>query len=319
MKVLITGGAGFIGSHLCERLTNERVSVTILDNLSSGSQKNILHLNKKLQVFEGDIRDKKLVDSLTEKNDLIIHLAASLGVNKILDNPIEAISVNLHGSEIVLNSAAKFNKRIFIASTSEIYGKNLKQPLSESDDRVIGAPQKFRWTYSDAKALEEAHAHYLYMSRNLDVTTIRFFNTVGPRQTGKYGMVIPRMVNAALSNSPLFVYGDGKQSRVFCHVTDAVSGVLKLVDRIDVSGEVFNIGGKNEINIEDLAKKIITQTNSKSEIVFRPYSEVYGIGFEETQRRVPDISKILKYTGWEPELKLGQIIEDIVNHKITET
>jgi UDP-glucose 4-epimerase len=311
MKVFITGGAGFIGSHLCDALIAEGKEVTILDNLSTGSKKNIAHLEGKIKIFQGDIRDQKLVESLVKNCDLVLHMAAALGVDNILENPIESISTNFHGSEVVLNAAVKYDKRIVIASTSEIYGKNPKQPLSETDDRVIGTPQKLRWTYSDAKALEEATAHFLFLTKQLRVTTIRLFNTVGPRQTGKYGMVIPRFVSAAIENTPLKIFGDGSQSRVFCHVSDSIKAILALSVNDKTIGEVFNIGGKGEISIIELAKLIIKQSNSKSEITFTPYEDAYTIGFEEMARRVPDISKLKNFTGWEPKLDLGSIIDDV--------
>jgi UDP-glucose 4-epimerase len=238
-------------------------------------------------------------------------MAAVLGVDNILENPIESISTNFHGSEVVLNAAVKYDKRIVITSTSEIYGKNPKQPLSETDDRVIGTPQKLRWTYSDAKALEEATAHFLFLTKQLRVTTIRLFNTVGPRQTGKYGMVIPRFVSAAIENKPLKIFGDGSQSRVFCHVSDSVKAILALAGNDKTIGEVFNIGGRGEISILELAKMIIDQTKSKSEITFTDYVDAYSAGFEDMVRRVPDISKITNFTGWEPKLGLAAIIEDV--------
>ena len=311
MKVFITGGAGFIGSHLCDALVAEGEEVTILDNLSTGSKKNITHLEGKIKVFQGDIRDQKLVESLVENCDLVLHMAAALGVDNILENPIESISTNFHGSEVVLNASVKHDKRIVIASTSEIYGKNPIQPLSETDDRVIGTPQKLRWTYSDAKALEEAAAHFLFLTKQLRVTTIRLFNTVGPRQTGKYGMVIPRFVSAAIENKPLKIFGDGSQSRVFCHVSDSVKAILALAGNDKTIGEVFNIGGRGEISILELAKMIIDQTKSKSEITFTDYADAYSAGFEDMARRVPDISKITNFTGWEPKLGLAAIIEDV--------
>jgi UDP-glucose 4-epimerase len=238
-------------------------------------------------------------------------MAAALGVDNILENPVESISTNFYGSEVVLDAALKYDKRILIASTSEIYGKNSKQPLSETDDRVIGTPQRLRWTYSDAKALEEATAHFLFLTKQLKVTTIRFFNTVGPRQSGKYGMVIPRFVRAAIENKPLKIFGDGSQTRVFCHVSDSVKAVLDLSTDYKTIGEVFNIGGKGEISILDLAKFIIKQTNSKSELTFTEYKDAYATGFEEMARRVPDISKIANFTGWEPKLDLDTIIDDV--------
>jgi len=244
-------------------------------------------------------------------SELVLHMAAALGVDNILENPIESISTNFYGSEVVLDAALKHDKRILIASTSEVYGKNTKQPLSETDDRVIGTPQKLRWTYSDAKALEEATAHFLFLTKQLRVTTTRFFNTVGPRQSGKYGMVIPRFVRAAIDNKPLQIFGDGSQTRVFCHVSDSVKAVLALSVNNETVGEVFNIGGKGEISILDLAELIVKQTNSKSEITFTSYEDAYAIGFEEMARRVPDISKITNFTGWEPKLGLDKIIEDV--------
>lgn len=312
MKVFITGGAGFIGSHLCDALVAEGKEVTILDNLSTGSKKNIAHLEGKIQVFQGDIRDQKLVESLIENCDIVFHMAAALGVDNILENPIESISTNFHGSEVVLNSAVKHDKRIVIASTSEIYGKNSKQPLSETDDRVIGTPQKLRWTYSDAKALEESTAYSLFLTKQLKVTTVRFFNTVGPRQTGKYGMVIPRFIQAALNDDPINIFGDGKQSRVFCHVSDAVNATLLLMRDEKTIGEVFNIGGVGELSILDLAKKIISQTKSKSSIIHINYEDAYKIGYEDMARRVPDISKIKNFTNWQPKIDLTTIISDVV-------
>ena len=312
MKVFITGGAGFIGSHLCDALVAAGNEVTIVDNLSTGSGINIAHLEGKIQVFQGDIRDQKLVESLVSENDLTLHMAAAVGVDNILENPIESISTNYHGSEIVLNAATKFDKRIVIASTSEIYGKNPKQPLSETDDRVIGTPQKLRWTYSDAKALEEATAHALFLKNNLKVTTARLFNTVGPRQTGKYGMVIPRFIHAALANKPINIFGDGSQSRVFCHVIDAVSAIIDLASNEKMIGEVFNIGGVGEISMLNLAKLIIERTDSKSNILFISYDDAYTVGYEDMARRVPDITKLKSFTGWVPKLDINKIIDDTI-------
>ena len=312
MRVFITGGAGFIGSHLCDALVAEGKEVTILDNLSTGSKKNIAHLEGKIKVVQGDIRDQKLVESLVGESDLVLHMAAALGVDNILENPIESISTNFYGSEVVLNAALKYDKRILIASTSEIYGKNTKQPLSETDDRVVGTPQKLRWTYSDAKALEEAMAHALFLSKNLKVTTVRLFNTVGPRQTGKYGMVVPRFVKAALENKPINIFGDGLQSRVFCHVSDSVRAIITLASSEKMIGEVFNIGGVGEISILDLAKLIIERTGSKSDIVFMSYDDAYAVGYEDMARRVPDITKLTSFTGWVPKLDIKTIIDDTI-------
>jgi UDP-glucose 4-epimerase len=319
MKVFITGGAGFIGSHLCDALVAEGKEVTVLDNLSTGAKKNIAHLEGKIKVVEGDIRDQKLVETLVEDNDLVLHMAAALGVDNILENPIESISTNFHGSEIVLNAAVKSDKRIIIASTSEIYGKNPKQPLSETDDRVVGTPQKLRWTYSDAKALEEATAYSLFLTKKLKVTTLRFFNTVGPRQTGKYGMVIPRFVQSAIENKPINIFGDGSQTRVFCHVKDSVKAILMIGNSGESIGEVYNVGGVGEVSILDLAQKIKNGLNSDSKITFLPYDEAYKSGFEDMRRRVPDISKITLQFQWQPENGLDKIISDVADSLIKKT
>jgi UDP-glucose 4-epimerase len=238
-------------------------------------------------------------------------MAAALGVNTILENPIESVSTNFTGSEVVLTAATKLRKRIIIASTSEIYGKNPKQPLSETDDRVVGTPQKIRWTYSDAKALEEAIAHALFLTKQLQVTTVRLFNTVGPRQTGRYGMVVPRFIQAAIDNEPISIYGDGTQSRVFCHVQDAVKAILILAATDSAIGEVYNVGGVGETTIKQLADRIIERTKSSSTITYTPYDAAYPAGYEDMQRRVPDISKIKTSIGWAPSNTLDMIIEDV--------
>ena len=313
MKCFITGGAGFIGSHLCDALLKEGPQGSILDNMSTGSAANIAHIKDQIEIHEGDIRDVALVEKAMAPADLVLHMAAALGVNTILENPIESISTNFTGSEVVLNAATKLNKRIIIASTSEIYGKNPKQPLSETDDRVVGAPQKIRWTYSDAKALEEAIAHALFLTKQLKVTTIRLFNTVGPRQTGRYGMVLPRFVQSALKNEPITIYGDGTQSRVFCHVADAVRAILTIAKTDSTIGEVYNIGGVGETTIKQLAEKIIERTKSSSTITYTPYDQAYTAGYEDMQRRVPDITKIKSAIGWSPENTLDSIIGDVAS------
>ena len=311
MHVFITGGAGFIGSHLADHYHSKGNQITILDNFSTGSNENIAHLQGKVTIVDGDIRNIGLVEQLTKDADLILHMAAALGVNTILESPLESMSTNITGSEVVLNAAATFNKRIIIASTSEIYGKNPKQPLSEGDDRVVGAPQKIRWTYSDAKAIEEAMATALHAESKLPVTTVRLFNTVGPRQTGRYGMVVPRFVQAALKNEALTIYGDGTQSRVFCHVDDAVQAIAKIASTDATISEVFNVGGSGETTIKALAEKVISTTKSQSVITYTPYSDAYPAGFEDIQRRVPDISKIKQAVGWVPTKDLHTIIKDI--------
>jgi UDP-glucose 4-epimerase len=314
MRVLITGGAGFIGSHLADHYVNAGHTVTLLDNFSTGSQSNIEHLEGKVVTVNGDIRNIELIDQLTNNSDLVLHMAAALGVNTILESPLESMSTNITGSEVVLIAAAKHNKRIIIASTSEIYGKNPKQPLSETDDRVVGAPQKIRWTYSDAKAIEEAMAFALHQEKKLPVTTVRLFNTVGPRQTGRYGMVVPRFVHAALKNEPITIYGDGTQSRVFCHVADAVQAIATMAASDSTIGDVYNVGGTGEVTIKQLAEQVLSVTGSKSEITYTPYSDAYPAGFEDIRRRVPDISKVQGAIGWAPTKDLKQIISDIAAH-----
>ena len=311
MRVLITGGAGFIGSHLADHYVNAGHEVTVLDNFSTGSRTNISHLEGKITVVDGDIRNIELIDQLTKDTDLVLHMAAALGVNTILESPLESMSTNITGSKVVLNAAAKHNKRIIIASTSEIYGKNPKQPLNETDDRVVGAPQKIRWTYSDAKAIEEAMAFALHQEKKLAVTTVRLFNTVGPRQTGRYGMVVPRFVQAALNNEPLTIYGDGTQSRVFCHVRDAVAAIAKMAATDATIGDVYNVGGTGEVTIKQLSEQVLAITGSTSEITYTPYTDAYPAGFEDIQRRVPDISKVKNAIGWVPTKDLKQIISDI--------
>jgi UDP-glucose 4-epimerase len=315
MRAFITGGAGFIGSHLADALIARGDSVTILDNMSTGSLKNLSGVIEKVEFVEGDIRNQDLVEKLTQKADVVLHMAAALGVQTIMHHTVDSVSTNFTGSEVVMNAALKFDKRLIIASTSEIYGKNPKQPLSETDDRVVGTPQKIRWTYADAKALEEAIAFALFTTHGLKQTTLRFFNTVGPRQTGRYGMVVPRFVEAALNNEPIPVHGDGTQSRVFCHVEDVVRAVLGVIADDTTIGQVFNVGGVGETTIQQLAEKIISHTNSKSTISYTPYSEAYPPGYEDMQRRVPDTTKLQKHLSWKPEHNLESIISDVAKDK----
>jgi UDP-glucose 4-epimerase len=279
--------------------------------MSTGDATNITHIKNRIEIHQGDIRDSVLVEKLMEQADLVLHMAAALGVNNILENPIESVSTNFTGSEVVLNAATNLKKRIVIASTSEIYGKNPRQPLNEESDRVVGAPQKIRWTYSDAKALEEAIAHALFLTKQLKVTTVRLFNTVGPRQTGRYGMVVPRFIQSALKGDPISIYGDGTQSRVFCHVSDAVRAILTIAATDSTIGEVYNVGGVGEVSIKKLADKIIERTKSDSVITYTPYDSAYPAGYEDMQRRVPNISKIKSAIGWEPEKTLDNIIDDV--------
>ena len=308
-KFLITGGAGFVGSHLTQTLLSRNDEVVVLDNFSTGQQKNLT--GTKAQVISGSIFDEKLVEDLVSKSDHVLHLAAALGVFNIVNKPLESLKTNLRGAEIVLNAAAKFKKPILITSTSEIYGKNDKVPLSEEDDRLLGSPLKSRWSYSEAKAIDESMAYFYFQEQSLPVRLVRLFNTVGPRQVGHYGMVVPRFVTSGLKNETISVYGDGNQVRCFCHVTDAVAALLKVIDSKEAIGQVFNIGNNQQITIMELAKKVIEVTGSKSKIELVPYEKAYGPGFEDMQRRVPDISKIKKMLGWEPKIGLEQIIKDI--------
>jgi len=314
MRVLVTGGAGFIGSHLADALIARGDHVVALDNFSTGSTANIKHITNNFEIIDGDIRNTDLINDTIKDLDLVFHMAAALGVNTILESPLESISTNIAGSEVVLNAAANHKKRILIASTSEIYGKNPKQPLNETDDRVVGSPQKIRWSYSDAKAIEEAMAFSLNHEKGLKVTTARLFNTVGPRQSAHYGMVVPRFVRSALKDEPISIYGDGTQSRVFCHVHDAIEALLALVGTDKTINEVYNVGGTGEFTIKELADAVIKETNSQSSIEFIPYEKAYAPGFEDMQRRVPDISKIKQELNWAPKQDLSQIIADVAAH-----
>ena len=316
MKILITGGAGFIGSYLSQELIKDGNSVVALDDLSTGTTSNIASLisNSNFEFVQGSMLDKDLVRKHMERVDACMHLGAALGVQRILERPYESLVANTHGTEIAVSAAAELGKRFFLASTSELYGKNPKQPLNEESDRVIGSPQLVRWAYSEAKAIDESVVQMFHTSHGLKFVTGRFFNTVGPRQSGAYGMVLPRFVAAAIANSPLRVYGDGTQSRVFCHVSDAVQGVLKVFFDDKALGHAFNIGGEEEVTMTQLAERVIAVTKSSSSIEYVPYSQAYPQGFEETMRRVPDTTKIRTMTGWKPQYSLDGIIEDIAQH-----
>ena len=311
MKYLITGGAGFIGSHLAEKLIARGDHVVIFDNLSTGSAMNLSGIKEKIIFQEGNILDKAVIDKLVSESDFVVHLAAALGVFNIVNKPLESLRTNLQGSEVVLEACDKYRKPVLIASTSEIYGKNDKFPLNEEDDRIIGHPLKSRWSYSEAKAVDESLAYFYYLENKLPIRIVRFFNTVGPRQVGHYGMVVPRFVNAALKNEPLSVYGSGDQIRCFCHVDDAVRALLLVMDSEKAVGEVFNVGNNQQITIMELAKKVIELTGSTSSIEKIAYEKAYPEGFEDMQRRVPDIAKIKQVLGWTPEINLDQIIKDI--------
>jgi UDP-glucose 4-epimerase len=311
VKYLITGGAGFIGSHLAEKLIARGDQVVLFDNLSTGSAANLSGIKAKITFQEGNILDKAEIQKLVSESNYVVHLAAALGVFNIVNKPLESLKTNLQGSEVVLEACDKYRKPVLIASTSEIYGKNDKVPLNEEDDRIIGHPLKSRWSYSEAKAVDESLAYFYYLENKLPIRIVRFFNTVGPRQVGHYGMVVPRFVSAALKNEPLSVYGSGDQIRCFCHVDDAVRALLLVMDSDKAVGEVFNVGNNQQITIMELAKKVIEITGSKSSIQKIAYEKAYSEGFEDMQRRVPDISKIKQVLGWTPEINLGQIIKDI--------
>ena len=311
MKYLITGGAGFIGSHLAEKLIARGDQVVVVDNFSTGSIMNLSGIKERIIFQEGNILNKDVIDKLVSESDYVVHLAAALGVFNIVNKPLESLKTNLQGSEVALEACDRHRKPILIASTSEIYGKNDKLPLNEEDDRIIGHPLKSRWSYSEAKAVDESLAYFYYLEKKLPIRIVRFFNTVGPRQVGHYGMVVPRFVNAALKNEPLSVFGSGDQIRCFCHVTDAVKALLLVMDSEKAVGQVFNVGNNSQISIMELARKVIEITGSKSSIEKIAYEKAYLEGFEDMKRRVPDISKIKRVLGWEPKINLDQIIKDI--------
>ena len=316
MNILITGGAGFIGSHLAERLLREGHRVWVVDDLSTGSLENIDHLreNPQLNVIISSVTDKGLISPIVARCDLIFHLAAAVGVQLVVNNPIHAIEVNVKGTETILELAAAGKKRVLITSTSEVYGKSEREKFSETDDLVIGAPSKSRWSYAISKALDESLALAYHKERELPVVIVRLFNTVGPRQTGRYGMVIPRFVRQALTNQPITVYGDGTQTRTFTHVKDAVDAMIKLALHPNAPSEIFNVGGKREISIKELAFKVKELLKSNSEIVYIPYEKAYEPGFEDMRRRVPDISKVRRWIGYEPRYTLDDIIIDVAEY-----
>ena len=317
MNILVTGGAGFIGSHLVELLLTEGNQVTVLDDLSAGNRENLAlggNLSG-LRIVEGSILDKNLVSGLLDSTDKCFHLAASLGVANIVNDPITALEVNITGSQIVLNEAANRTIRTVMTSTSEIYGRNSQTPLDENSDRILGSPKISRWTYSEAKALDEFMAFHLNKSKNFPVTIARLFNTVGPRQVGKYGMVLPRFIESALKNEPLTVYGDGSQTRTFCSVSEVVNALSSLSKSDQTIGEVYNVGSSNEISIIDLAQKVISKLNSSSQILFKSFSDNFGEEFEEASSRVPSIAKIQSAIGWQSTKGIDEIIDDIVLSK----
>ncbi len=319
MKALVTGGAGFIGSHLCEALLKKKWEVYAIDNLSTGNIKNIEHLqNSKLfHFYMDDIMNERIMKSLIRKVGIVFHLAAAVGVKYILDNPLDSIRTNVRGTEVVLELANSFGKKkVFLASTSEIYGKNRgdKTSFKETDDRLLGSTTKWRWSYSCTKALDEFLSLAYYREKRLPVIIGRFFNTCGPRQTGRYGMVIPRFIKEALLNKPITVYGDGKQTRCFLYIDDAVRAILGLVDEKKAIGEIFNIGNPRSISILELAKKIKKITKSKSRIEFVPYEKAYEKGFEDMRHRKPDISKIQSFIKFSPKVEIDELLKRTIKY-----
>ncbi|OGL68771.1 nucleoside-diphosphate sugar epimerase [Candidatus Uhrbacteria bacterium RIFCSPLOWO2_01_FULL_47_24] len=313
-NVLITGGAGFIGSHLSELLLQGGMRITVLDDLSTGRRDNIKKFqeNNLFKFIEGSILDNELVNKLVQDADIIYHLAAALHVKLILEKPLSALETNIHGTENVLRAAKKRKVKTFIASTSEIYGKNTKQGLDEEDDRILGSPLKTRWGYASAKGIDELFAYLYFKEYGVPIVIARLFNTVGPRQTGQYGMVVPRFVSQALQGEDITVFGDGKQKRCFLHVQDALAAITMLMSNEQAVGKVFNIGNEEEISIEDLAKKIIMMTGSLSRIVYIPYEKAYPDGFEDMQRRFPSVDRLWKLTKWKPTMKIDQILESVI-------
>jgi UDP-glucose 4-epimerase len=313
MKILVTGGAGFIGSHLCERLIKEGHTVTVIDNFSTGRESNLKNLGDlgSFSLIEGSILDSKLLNPLINQVDYVFHLAAAVGVFNIVKNPLASLLTNIRGTENVLEAAHTTNTPVFLTSSSEVYGKNVSDSLKESDDRILGSPVTLRWSYSEAKAIDESLAYAYFVEKQLETRIVRFFNTVGPRQLGAYGMVVPRFVKAALNNEPITIYGNGNQTRCFAHVYDVVDAVIAIAFAKNTIGKVINIGNDFEISINDLAKKIIGETGSQSEIAFVPYVEAYGEGFEDMERRVPNIDLIRDLVGWQPKRDLSTMIADI--------
>lgn len=317
MKILVTGGAGFIGSHLAERLLDEGHEVLILDNLSTGSMDNIAGFADRpdFECVIGSVRDQSLVQELVDRCDIVIHLAAAVGVKLILEKPSNSIHTNVNGTENVLHAASSRNKLVFIASSSEVYGKSEKTPFNENDDLVLGSTANLRWSYACAKALDECLALAYSQENKVQTIIIRLFNTTGPRQTARYGMVLPNFVTQALKGEPISVYGTGDQSRCFCHVDDVVDSIVRLMKTPDAIGQVFNIGNNHEISIMQLAEMVKETVGSASEIQKIPYEEVYAFGFEDMLRRVPDIQKLERFTGYRPTTSLEDVISDLIAEK----
>ncbi len=317
MKTLVTGGAGFIGSHLAERLLKNGNNVIVVDNLSTGSLENIeaFKANPNFDFVEGDIRNAELMDTLVGRSDVVFHLAAAVGVQLIADSPVHTIETNISGTEAVLEACNKYSRKILIASSSEVYGKNEAVPFHEDDDIVLGSTNLSRWSYACSKAVDEFLGLAFYQQYGLGVIIGRFFNTIGPRQTGRYGMVVPRFVQWALKNEPVLIYGTGKQRRCFCYVSDLVEAIIKLMNCNKAAGKVYNIGSVEEITIEDLADKIIEMTDSSSKKEFVPYDVAYGRPIEDMMRRVPSLKRIKKTIDWEPKTSLTETLQVIIDNE----
>ena len=316
MKALLTGGAGFIGSHLAERLLADGHDVAILDNLSTGSIDNIAHLKgqRGFSYAIDSVTNESLLAEMIDRSDVVFHLAAAVGVKLIVEQPVHTIETNVHGTEVVLKHANKKKKLVFIASTSEVYGKSVDVPFHENADLVLGASMKHRWAYACSKLIDEFLALAYWKEKKLPVVIVRLFNTVGPRQTGQYGMVLPTFVRQALAGHPITVFGDGTQSRSFTYVGDVVNALVALAQEPRAIGEVFNIGNVGEVTIGGLAQRVKELTGSRSPIHFIPYDEAYEAGFEDMPRRVPDISKLQQLVGYEPQVRLDDIIQRVVDH-----
>jgi UDP-glucose 4-epimerase len=313
MRVLVTGGAGFIGSHLVDRLLLDGHSVSTLDNVSTGQKSNLDRhdKNQNFTFINGSVLDQDLLAKCINGVDYIFHLAAAVGVFTIVNHPLSSLVTNIRGTENVLEIASKNNTPVFLSSSSEVYGKNISNSLRETDDRILGSPTTLRWSYSEAKAIDESLAYAYWTERKLPTRIVRFFNTVGPRQVGAYGMVVPRFISAAIKNEPITIYGTGVQTRCFGHVLDVIDAVVSVAFSDKTIGQVINIGNDKEISMNNLAKRIIELTNSSSQIKYIPYSEAYGDGFEDMERRVPNIDLINSLTGWRPKRGLDEIIKDV--------
>jgi UDP-glucose 4-epimerase len=316
-NVVVTGGAGFIGSHLCEYLLAHKQKVVVVDDLSTGSISNIGHLlsNRNFKFIKASVRDEDLMRKVIEKGDCVYHLAAAVGVNLIIERPVHTIETNIHGTEVVLSTANKYGKKVLITSTSEAYGKNEEVPFKEDDDMVLGSTKFSRWSYACSKAIDEFLALAYHKQYGLEVVIVRLFNTIGPRQTGRYGMVVPRFIDWALKNEPLMIYGSGKQKRSFTYVSDVVRAITALMENKKANGEVFNVGSTEEITIEALAEKIIEKTGSKSKKKYISYSKAYGQGFDDMQRRLPCLKKIKKAIGYKPQVSFDRMLERIIADK----